>query len=400
MIYEFALPCIVDTKNINSTFTKKKFVPKEFIPRIKRISKQRKGVKETLKHLAMCRVEEVPPYNLIDEVTTYADAVVELNSLFEKDYPISKNWKWSPILTQVKILKFSQSIKYGKSGEILMARYAGFSACFRNVRGETAFIKQNLLQKSSLDLFDELTFSTMMKKDPTINKLEEAIYKVQKAHVKAWMLLKKYYDSSKIFFSTLSTYRENYIEAKPAGMEITLLITKINTNILYTEFLRLQGNYEEMGKYAKMIVTQAFLAENLIKGQGFFVDPKLGDFVFITQRLYKAIALWSLFFTYLPKLKTDTYHDDEDINILAGGCISFVGHIGELHKELLAYPPIKSSFLYSIVCFYFKDILVQKSLEVTKTYTEVFGGSPYHEFHFNKMEELDYISRMTGEDHY
>jgi len=108
MIYEFALPCIVDTKNINNTFTKKKFVPKEFIPRIKRISKQRKGVKETLKHLAMCRVEEVPPYNLIDEVTTYADAVVELNSLFEKDYPISKNWKWSPILTQVKILKFSQ----------------------------------------------------------------------------------------------------------------------------------------------------------------------------------------------------------------------------------------------------------------------------------------------------
>lgn len=56
------------------------------------------------------------------------------------------------------------AIKYGKSGEILMARYAGFSACFRNVRGETAFIKQNLLQKSSLDLFDELTFSTMMKK--------------------------------------------------------------------------------------------------------------------------------------------------------------------------------------------------------------------------------------------
>jgi len=292
------------------------------------------------------------------------------------------------------------AIKYGKSGEILMARYAGFSACFRNVRGEIAFIRQNLLQKSSLDLFDELTFSTMMKKDPTVNKLEEAIYKVQKAHVKAWMLLKKYYDSSKIFFSALSTYRENYIEAKPAGMEITLLITKINTNILYTEFLRLQGNYEEMGKYAKMIVTQAFLAENLIKGQGFFVDPKLADFVFITQRLYKAIALWSLFFTYLPKLKTDTYHDDEDINILAGGCISFVGHIGNLHKELLAYPPVKSSFLYNIVCFYFKDILVQKSLEVTKTYTEVFGGSPYHEFHFNKMEELDYISRMTGEDHY
>lgn len=78
MIYEFALPCIVDTKNINSTFTKKKFVPKEFIPRIKRISKQRKGVKQTLKHLAMLRAEEVPPFNLIEEITTYGDGVVEL----------------------------------------------------------------------------------------------------------------------------------------------------------------------------------------------------------------------------------------------------------------------------------------------------------------------------------
>ena len=78
MIYEFALPCIVDTKNINSTFTKKKFVPKEFIPRIKRISTQRKGVKQTLKYLAMLRLEEVPPYNLIDEVKTYADGVIEL----------------------------------------------------------------------------------------------------------------------------------------------------------------------------------------------------------------------------------------------------------------------------------------------------------------------------------
>jgi len=140
-------------------------------------------------------------------------------------------------------------------------------------------------------------------------------------------------------------------------------ITKINTNILYIEYLRLQGNYEEMGKYAKMIVTQAFLVENLVKSHGFLVDPKLTDFVLICQKLYKAISLWSLFFTYLPKLKTDTYHDGEDINTLAGGCCSFVEHIAQLHREVVAYPPVKSSFLYGVVCFYFKDILVSKSLE-------------------------------------
>jgi hypothetical protein len=400
MIYEFALPCIVDTKNINSTFTKKKFVPKEFIPRIKRISKQRKGVKQTLKHLAMLRAEEVPPFNLIEEITTYGDGVVELNSLFERDYPISKNWKWTPILTQTKILKFSQSIKYGKSGEIIMARYAGFSACFRNARPEISFVKQNLLHKNNLDLYDEMTFSAMMKKDPMVTKLEEAIYKSLKAHVKAWIVLKKYYDSSKIFFNNLANYPENYIEAKPAGMEITLLVTKINTNMLYIEYLRLQGNYEEMGKYAKMIVTQAFLVENLIKSHGFLVDPKLNDFVLICQKLYKAISLWSLFFTYLPKLKTDTYHDGEDINTLAGGCCSFVEHISQLHRDIVAYPPVKSSFLYGTVCFYFKDILVPKSLEVAKTYSEVFKGFAYDDYHFDKMDELDYVSRTTGEGHY
>jgi len=298
------------------------------------------------------------------------------------------------------LLKFL-AIKCGKSGEILMARYAGFSACFRNVRPDIAFVKQNLCTKASMNLFDELTFSTMMKKDPTITKLEQSLNKCIEAHVKAFVLLKKYYDSSKAFFNNLSNYRENYIESKPAGMEITLLVTKINTNMLYCEFLRIQGNYEEMGKYAKMIVTQAFLVENLIKTHGFFVDPKLADFVFISQKLYKAISLWSLFFTYVPKLKTDTYHEDEDMTILAGGCISFVQHIGQLHKDLLAYAPIKQSFLYGIVCFYFKDILVHKSLEISKAYSHVFEGSPYQEFHFNKMEELDCVSRFSGEDqHY
>jgi len=53
-----------------------------------------------------------------------------------------------------------------------MARYAGFSACFRNARPEISFVKQNLLHKNNLDLYDEMTFSAMMKKDPMVTKLE------------------------------------------------------------------------------------------------------------------------------------------------------------------------------------------------------------------------------------
>jgi len=38
---------------------------------------------------------------------------------------------------------------------------------------------------------------------------------------------------------------------------------------------------------------------------------------------------------------------------------------------------------------------------VSKAYSHVFEGSPYEEFHFNKMEELDCVSRFSGEDqHY
>ena len=78
MIYEFQLPYIADTKNIYSTFTKKKFVAKENLNKIKKINKQRKDLKETLKFLNMCKVEEIPPYNLIDDVISYADSALEL----------------------------------------------------------------------------------------------------------------------------------------------------------------------------------------------------------------------------------------------------------------------------------------------------------------------------------
>jgi len=398
MIYEFPLPGIIDTKNIYSTFTKKKHVARENIPKIKKINRQRKSLKDSLRYLNNLKPGEVPPYNLVDEALSYAETSGELDSLFERNYHITKNWKWTPCLTPTKLLKYSQTIKYGKSGEILMSRYAAFAACFKMVKVDIGFIKQNLLYRNEVDIYGDLTYSCLMKKAPVVNKLEDAIQKVLKAHVKAWMVLKKCYDCSGPFFKNLSTYSNKYIENTAAGMEMALLITKINTNMLYIEYLRLQGNYEEMGKYAKTIVTQAFLVENLIKSNEFYVSQNLCEFILICQRLYKAIALWSLFFPYMIKLQTNSFCDGEDVNILAGGCVSFIYHIGELHRDILNLPGFKSSPLFGIVSLYFKDLLVQKSLEVSKAYNDIFNEYHYEDFHFEKMEEIDYISRAVGDD--
>ena len=133
--------------------------------------------------------------------------------------------------------------------------------------------------------------------------------------------------------------------------------------MLYIEYLRLQSNYEEMGKYAKMIVTQAYLVESQIKMQKITVDPRLFEFAQVCQKLYKAIALWSLFFPYMAKLKTDTYDDGEDINVLAGGCVTFVNQISNYHKAILNMRNITTSPLFGILSLYFKDVLVSKSLE-------------------------------------
>ena len=78
MIYEFQIPCIVDTKNIYKTFAKTRYIDKQTIPVLKRISIQRKTIKETLKRLTALRLEEAIPYNLIDETIAYAEAAAEL----------------------------------------------------------------------------------------------------------------------------------------------------------------------------------------------------------------------------------------------------------------------------------------------------------------------------------
>jgi len=37
-------------------------------------------------------------------------------------------------------------------------------------------------------------------------------------------------------------------------------------------------------------------------------------------------------------------------------------------------------------------------IRITFSYSEVFKNHPYDEFHFNRMDELDYVSRTTGEE--
>ncbi len=118
-----------------------------------------------------------------------------------------------------------------------------------------------------------------------------------------------------------------------------------------------------MGKYAKMIVNQACMIENIIKAENFRVNPNLLSFIQICQRLYKAIALWSLFFIYLPKLKTNAFNDDENMDILAGGCISMISEISRIHKEIMDSPTMTVSEMYGMTGLYFKNVFIPKSKE-------------------------------------
>jgi len=279
-----------------------------------------------------------------------------------------------------------------------LARYAAFAACFRTVRNDIAFIKQNLQHKEIANMSDGMLFETLMKRNPTEEKLQESLERVIRVHVKAWILLKKYFDRSDKYFKNLANYGEKYFEARREGMELTLMLTKINTNMLYVELLRLQGNYEEMGKYAKTLVTQSLLVESIIKGYKLNVDPEIQEMLVINQKLYKAIALWSLFSPYMAKLRANKYEDGEDINILGGGCSSFIDEIGKLHRTILSFPNIKFSPYFNVVQQYFTDIMVPKSREVNQAYHEVFCDYTYNDYHFDRILELDYISRAAGDE--
>jgi len=53
-----------------------------------------------------------------------------------------------------------------------MAQYAAFSVCFRSVRGDLAYLKQNLLHQNQSDLNNDLTFSRLVQKDPKVSEVE------------------------------------------------------------------------------------------------------------------------------------------------------------------------------------------------------------------------------------
>ena len=53
-----------------------------------------------------------------------------------------------------------------------MSRLAAFSACFRQVRGDVAFVKLNIAQKAEDNQSSDVTFSSLMKKNPNDTKIE------------------------------------------------------------------------------------------------------------------------------------------------------------------------------------------------------------------------------------
>ena len=53
-----------------------------------------------------------------------------------------------------------------------MSRYAAFAACFRTVKSEMSFIKQNIMYRDDFDHDPELSFATLMRKKPIVSKLE------------------------------------------------------------------------------------------------------------------------------------------------------------------------------------------------------------------------------------
>jgi hypothetical protein len=205
-----------------------------------------------------------------------------------------------------------------------------------------------------------------------------------KAHINAWVYLNKEFTlsspqfvnhrkvslilrKSSILIQT-SSLKENqfawrYASSKKIRSFIIFSLTKINANILYIEYLYRQGNLESIGRYAKSIVSQAGVIETLIAPYLKLIDPQIHHFVIVIQRLYKAIALWSLLHPYMVKIKAEKFEDGESFNKIAGACASFVDHISALHKEITSIPKFKDSPYHSFVARWFSKVMVDKCQE-------------------------------------
>jgi hypothetical protein len=127
--------------------------------------------------------------------------------------------------------------------------------------------------------------------------------------------------------------------------------------------LRHQSKFDELGKYAKAIVSQALIVETLLKQHQDTIEKKLMDFVVICHKLFKAVALWSLLTPLQAKIKAEKYDKGEDFRKLAGACMGIINYIGALHHDILAIPKVKESPYYKIVELYFGQVFISKCKE-------------------------------------
>jgi len=218
-----------------------------------------------------------------------------------------------------------------------------------------------------------------------------------KVNVDAYIFLRDVVEASRPQFLILALYPEKYLETKAVGFEVAMNVIKINSNILMMEYLRHQSKNDEIGKYAKAIVSQALIVETLLKQHTEYVDKKLLDFVVICHKLYKAVALWSLLTPITARIKTEKYEKGEDFRKLATACMGLVNFISALHRDILLITKVKESPYYQNVELYFGQVFVPKCKEVSNLYAQAFSEAQYDESHFQRMTELDYMSVTVGD---
>lgn len=118
-----------------------------------------------------------------------------------------------------------------------------------------------------------------------------------------------------------------------------------------------------MGRYAKSSALHAEAIDSYIKQFVHMMSPDFVQFICTVERLYKAIALWSLLEPCLKKLRREQYGEGESFSSLAELCCSFVDEINSLYKEIQAFPQPTSSPYYVFGLQYFEKIIFPKTLE-------------------------------------
>jgi len=243
----------------------------------------------------------------------------------------------------------------------MMSRYAYFASLFQTVREESRYVNKNFNHdEQQANGGKDMTVSAMKKDDSTVTTLEKNIKTVLKVHCKAYEYMKNVRELSKKCMEVLAFHEGNYLESKQVGLDATLLICKINANILYVEYLNRQQNMDEMGKYAKSVVSQASILETYLKPSEKSIDPHLLEFAMVSARLYKAIALWSLIHPIHYRMKTEKFEQGESHNKLGYIIVSFVNHISQMEKEIMAINDINQSPIIGHIRYYFSKVMYDK----------------------------------------